>query len=308
MMRNRRRLAVLGLLAGMAAFAPVNVFAGEDGKPGDAAPAAEKPKDDRPVSGDDAAKQAIDRFERDFKARDLGRKMAAIQSLATTKNDLVTKRLGKLLAHPEVDVRSGVALLLADMYQNETLAGETLRRLVDSKEDDTDVLCSALLSLGRLNYTAAIPEMGELCKKAGNVFVKIEALKSFGKMKDKRALIPIFDLWLVNPQGYSWEGGEVSYDSGAAGDADQKEAERQYKEKYGNQQRKGAPPTMLKTYIQAIAEAVEKITGEKLDKPKALMEWMCKHEAELPYKLPSKVKQALKDAQEKEAKKQKDKK
>jgi hypothetical protein len=99
----------------------------------------------------------------------------------------------------------------------------------------------------------------------------------------------------------------VKYDSGAEGDADQKEAERQYKEKYGNQQRKGAPPTMLKTFIQAIAEAVEKITGEKLATPAALMEWMCKHEAELPYKLTPKIKQALKDAQEKAAKKEKDK-
>ncbi len=271
------------------------------------APAPAPAKDDRPVSGDDAAKAAIERFDRDFASRDEGRRMNAISSLGMTKNDLVAKKLGTLLSHPNIEVRQAAALVLEGQYQNKALAGELLRKAMN-KENEAEVLINLALAIGRVPFPDAIPDMGEVMKKDENVFVKIEILKAYGKMKDTRALLPILDLWLVNPHGYSWEGGEVKYDSGAAGDADQKEAERQYKEKYGNQQRKGAPPTMLKTFIQAIAEAVEKITGEKLDKPKALMEWMCKHEAELPYKLPSKVKQALKDAQEKEAKKQKDKK
>jgi hypothetical protein len=263
------------------------------------------PKDPRPAAGDDAAKLAIERFDRDFASRDETKRFGAISSLGSTANDLVTKKLGTLLNHPNLEVRQAAASTMEDQYQNKPLAGELLRKAL-VKEEEAEVLINIALALGRVPHPDAIPDMGEVLKKQGNVFVKIEILKSFGKMKDTRALIPILDLWLVNPQGYSWEGGEVKYDSGAAGDGDQKEAERQYKEKYGNQQRKGAPPTMLKTYIQAIAEAVEKITGEKLSGPTALMEWMCKHEAELPYKLPGKVKQTLKDFQDRAAKKAKD--
>jgi len=139
--------------------------------------------------------------------------------------------------------------------------------------------------------------------------VKIEILKSFGKMKDVRALLPILDLWLVNPHGVkTGEAGEENYDSGAPGDHDAKEAERRYKEKHKTDGRRGAPPAMLKTYIQAIADAVEKITGEKIGTPTELMVWLVKHEAELPYKLPGKVKQTLKEYQDRAAKKEKDKK
>jgi hypothetical protein len=267
-----------------------------------APPPAEK-KLPGPVSGDDAAKAAIERFESDFRSRDEGKRMGAIAALGHTKNDLVTKRLATLLLdHSSVDVRNAAATILDGQYQNTALSGEYLRRAL-VKEKESEVQIAIALSLGRIAYAEAIPDMGEVLKKDDNVFVKIELLKSYGKMKDTRALLPILDLWLVNPQGYSWEGGEVSYDSGAAGDADQKEAERQYKEKYGNQQRKGAPPVMLKTYIQAIADAVFKITGEKLSGPNALVEWLCLHEKELPYPLPGKVKQALKAIQEKAAKK-----
>ena len=268
-------------------------------------PAPPPKKDDRPVSGDDAALAAIERFQRDFKSGDEGRRMNAIQSLGMTKNDLVTKELGKLLSHPNVEVRMAAAMVLDGQYQNTALAGEYLRKSL-GREDDAEVLISVCLSLGRILYRESIPDLGEVIQKNGNVFVKIEGLKTFGKMKDTRALVPILDLWLVNPQGYSWEGGEVHYDSGAPGDKDQKKAEQMYKEKYGDQKRKGAPPTMLKTYIQAIADAVEKICGEKLSTPTELMQWMVKHEAELPYKLPSKVKTTLKEWQERAAKKAKD--
>jgi hypothetical protein len=273
--------------------------------PKGAAPAPANPRG--PVSGDDAAKVAIDRFDRDFATSDEGRRMNAIASLGMTRNDLVAKKLGTLLYHQNLEVRQAAALVLEGQYQNPALAGELLRKAL-VKENESEVLINLALALGRVPHPDAIPDMGEVMKKDENVFVKIEILKSFGKFKDTRALLPILDLWLVNPVGYSWEGGETHVDSGASGDTDQKEAERQYKEKYGGQQRKGAPPTMLKTFIQAIAEAVEKITNEKISGPTALMEWMCKHEAELPYKLPGMVKQKLKEFQDRAAKKAKDKK
>ncbi|MHC4820672.1 MAG: HEAT repeat domain-containing protein [Planctomycetota bacterium] len=258
--------------------------------------AEDEKKDDRPVSSDKAAKMAIDRFQRDFKTRDEGKR--------------VTKKLGQLLRHKNEVVRQGAAMALDDQYNNTELAGEILRKHMKGKEKDFEVLITCCLSVGRLDYKGAISELGDLAEKHNNAFVKIEALKTFGKLKDKRALMPILRMWLKEPQGYSWEGGEVTVDTGAPGDKDQKEAERQYKAKYGNQHRRGGAPTMLKTYVQAIAEAVKEICGEEIEGPTQLMEWMVEHKDELGYPLPGMVKSTLKEWKDRAAKrkKQKDKK
>ncbi|MCK6480903.1 MAG: hypothetical protein L6R43_12395 [Planctomycetes bacterium] len=308
-----RALRWAAVLAAAALVLPAAAAGEGDGKAGDGkagdgagAPAPAKPKDTRPVSGDDAAMAAIERFERDFKATDQGKKMNAMHSLAATKNDLVAKKLGTLLLHPDPEIRAGAAMCLDGQYQNVELCGEILRKAIASKKEDVaEVLMTICLSLGRIDYRPAIPDMGELALKNGDVFVKIEVMKSFRKMKDKAALLPILDLWLVNPQGYSWEGGEVKVDTGAPGDTDQKAAEAEYKKKYGHQGRKGAPPTMLKTYLQAIVEAVAAITGEKLSTPTELMRWMVAHEKELPFPLPAKVKTTLQEFEDRAARRAK---
>ena len=271
------------------------------------APPEEKKKDDRPVSSDDAARAAIDRFEREFGSKDEGRRMNAIVLLGQSKNDLVTKKLGSLLGNPVSDVRQAAALTLDGQYQNTDLSGEFLRKALLS-EEDVEVSMNIALALGRILYAKAVPDMGEVMKKADDAFLKMEILKAFGKMKDKRALVPILEVWLVNPHGYSWQGGEEHVDTGASGDTDQKAAEAKYKEKHKNDHRRAAPPVMLKTYIQAIAECVFQITGEKIQNPMELMQWMVKHEAELGYKLPAMVRTTLKEFEDRTAKKEKDRK
>jgi len=291
-------------LFGAAVLGAAALAGGDAARAQDANPPEKK--DDRPVSSDEAAKQAIARFETDFKATEIGRKMGALQSLSRTKNDLVTERIGRLLGHQDAEIRMGAVMVLDGMYQNEDLAGEIVRKYVASgKEKDDEVMINCMLTLGRLKHVKAIEDMGEVILKHTFVFVKIEGLKAYGKMKDKKALLPILDLWLVDPQGYEWEGGEVTVDTGAPGTEDQDAAEAQYKQKYGNQQRRGAPPTMLKTYIQAIVNAVFEITGEKMKKPTDLMKWLVAHEKELPFKLPGKVKTTLKEFEDRAAKKEK---
>ena len=295
----------LGLAA---AFGIAALLAGPPARAQDAkAPPAEPKK--TPAASDEAATQAITRFDSDFRVQDTGKRMNAIHSLARTKNDLVTERLGKLLSHPDHEIRMGAAMALDSMSHNPDKAGEILRAFITSgKEKEDEVMINCMLSLGRLLHVKAIDDMGEVILKHGNVFVKIEGLKAYAKMKDKAALLPILDLWLVNPQGYSWEGGEVTVDTGAPGTADQEAAEAAYNAKYGNQQRRGSPPTMLKTYIQQIVETVFQITGTKMNVPTDLMKWLVEHEAELPFKLPGKVKTTLKEWEDRAAKKKKDKK
>ena len=76
-----------------------------------------------------SATQAITRFDSDFRVQDTGKRMNAIHSLARTKNDLVTERLGKLLSHPDHEIRMGAAMALDSMSHNPDKAGEILPRI-----------------------------------------------------------------------------------------------------------------------------------------------------------------------------------
>jgi HEAT repeat protein len=273
----------------------------EDVKPKEpAAPA--KPADPRPVSSDEAGKAAVARFDRDFASTDQGRRMNAIQSLSQTKNNIVTKKLASLLGNADSEARMAAAACLDGMYQDPALAGECLRLAMD-KEKDPDVLGAIITSIGRLAHAPALDDLGDILLKNGIVWVKMDVLRAMRKINDKRALLFILELWLKEPHGYSWEGGEVTVDTGAPGDTDQKAAEAAYKAKYGNQGRKGAPPTLIKTYAQEIAETVKALTGDPLGTPTELMKWLCGHEKELSFPLPGFVKTKMKEWDERAAKK-----
>ncbi len=267
-----------------------------------------------PAASDEAARMALTRFDQDFRATDTGRKINAIAALARTKNDLVARRLAGVLAtHPDPEVRGAAAMVLPDMNHDPRLAGDLLGQVLASgKENESSVLMRLADGMAKLAYGDGIPALGELCLKTSDWQLRIAILKAFGRMKDRRALLPILDLWLMEPHGYSWEGGEVHVDTGASGDTDQKEAERQYKQKYGNQHKQGAPPMMVKAYLQALVEAAYSITGVKFEKCIDLCRWMVDHEKELGYPLPGKTRSAIKQrdeeekaAQEKKAKEKK---
>jgi HEAT repeat protein len=300
-MNLRSTTKTLALAAAAMLAAALAAWAGDGDKPKDAPPAAPKPVDTRPVSSDEAGKAAIARFERDFGTTDQGRRMNAIQSLSQTKNNLVTKKLATLLGNADSEVRQAAAMCLDGMYQDPDLAGELLRKGL-SKEKDPDVLGTMVSSIGKLFHAKALDDLGEILLNNGVVWVKIDCLRAMRRINDKRALLLILELWLKEPHGYSWEGGEVTVDTGAPGDTDQKAAEAAYKAKYGNQGRKGAPPTLIKTYAQEIAETVKALTGEKISNPTELMQWLCKNEATLGFPLPAMVKTKMKEWEERSAK------
>ncbi len=276
-----------------------------DGKNAPADPKAGPPpdkKDDRGAASDEVAKAAIERFERDFAGKDEGRRVAAISNLGATRNDLVTKKLGTLLGHQDVQVRVAAAQELDGQAQNRALSGELLRKAA-AREEDAEVLIAITATLAKIQYAKAIPDMGDLALRSREFAVKLEVLKALARMKDGRALLPILDLWLVHPQAVPADaGGEVRCDPGAPGDGDGKKAEEAFRLLYGDQRRKGTPAPTLKNYLQAVADAAEKVAGERLSSPTELMQWLVRHEADLGFKLPARVAQTLKEYQDRAAK------
>ncbi len=258
-------------------------------------------KDDRSSATDEAAKVAIERFEREFKDKDGALRASAIDGLGATRNDLVTKKLGTLLEHREVPVRLMAAEALEGQSQNRLLSGELLRKAV-VKEEDSEVVVAIAATLGRIQYVRAIPSLGEAAFRSRDVRAKLEILKVLARMKDLHALLPILDLWLVHPMIVAADpAADLRLDAGAAGEADPAKAEDAFRVAYGEPRRKG-PPLALKGYVIALADAAEKLAGEKVAGPGDLMLWLVRHEAELGFRLPAKVKAVLREYQERAAK------
>jgi hypothetical protein len=259
-------------------------------------------KDDHPPATDEAAKIAIERFERDFASKEEGRKLTAISNLGATRNDLVTKKLGTLLGQQDSQVRRAAAQTLDGQLQNRALSGELLRKAV-AREEDTEVVLAIVVSLGKIQYAKAVPEMGDVALKSRDLAVNLEVIRSFVKMKDARALLPVLDLWLANPVALPQDpGGEPRLDPGTPGDLDAKKAEDLFRLVFGDLPRMGSPPPTLRSYVQVLADAAEKMAGEKLSSPTDLMLWLVKHEADLGFRLPARVKQVLKEFQDRAAK------
>ena len=72
--------------------------------------------------------------------------------------------------------------------------------------------------------------------------------------------------------------------------------------------RKGAPPVMMKTYVQTRAENVKGICGEEISGPTELMVWMAEHEDELGYELPKSFHKELEKWLERQEKRERSKK
>lgn len=232
------------------------------------------------------AKDQITYFNRDSKkAKDDYKYAELMYELAATRHPLVVKRIGKvMLKESSLDRQMIAASILSEFSSPEdvrTAAGEVLTEALTAKKMENDVIDSAVISIGKLKWTDAVPDLCSILIKGGDPWLLVTTVRIIGDLEDKRALPTLLELWERSPVGYSWETGEVKVDTGAAGTADQEAAEAAWKKKYGHVKAKGKPPVMLKVYIEEIAKSVAKITGEKMKKPTELRKWMELHAEEL---------------------------
>jgi len=232
------------------------------------------------------AKDQVAYFNRDIKrAKDDYKFAELMNELAVTKHALVIKRIGKVMIKSKsMDRQMIAASMLAEFKKPEAIrvaAGEMLVAGLGAKKMPVDVIDSAVISIGKLKFTEAVPNLCEILRKGGDPWLLVTTVRVLGGLKDKRALPILLELWERSPVGFSWETGEVSVDTGASGTADQDAAEAAWKKKYGSVKKKGKPPVMLKVYLQEIAKAVAKITGVQMKKPAELRKWMEANRVEL---------------------------
>lgn len=239
-----------------------------------------------PVRADDSVKvQNVEAAVKYFKkyakkAKDPQRYGDLVMQLQAEDHPLAAEAIGKELRREKDEEQQLIlSFALGEFDRNPEArqkAGEELVESLTKKDYETEVQDNIVTAIGKLKFKPAVPLLCERVEKGGDPWLLVTTVRALGRIGDLRALPTLLGLWERHPVGYSWETGEVTVDTGAPGDKDQKAAEAAWQEKYGAAGLgKGGKPFLLKAYIQELAEAVKRITGdEKVSDPTLLRTWM----------------------------------
>lgn len=238
-----------------------------------------------PARADDSVKvqnvkEAVKYFKKYAKkAKDAQTYGGLVMQLQAEDHPLVAEAIGKELRRVKnQEYQMILAFALGEFERNPEAKAEAGEQLVESlgkKGFENDVQDNMVTALGKLQYRPAVPMLCDRIKGEADPWLLVTTVRSLGKIEDIRALPTLLELWEKNPVGYSWETGEVTVDTGAAGTADQEAAEALWKQKYGNVRKRAGRPFLLKAYVQELAGAVARITGTKeVNDATKLRAWM----------------------------------
>ncbi len=318
-------LLVIGLCVG-----PLGLRAG----------AEEPTKKPKPLvlAGDEEAAEALGAFKEAWKAKGLkgddrvSQRDYAMRGISRIQHPAITKALGKASRSRNADVRMIALIYLGDQKALPHLAGQYALDAMRKHKKDVVLLLTGLQTLGELKYLGARSAIRNLLKHKEFVIRKA-AIATVGRIGDKRMLgdvLRVLGMKLtdqgkepekksggkeVTEEGYSWDGVEVHYDTGSAGDGDQKMAEKLGKAQLaknkaaaqggkggnkaggvagvGGSGGRGGSARSTQELIPTILRTLKALTGEEFDKPGTIRTWLRTHRAQL-----AKDAKAL-DAQEK---------
>jgi len=243
------------------------------------------------VSEDDATKALAD-FEAAYKAgKEVEDKQAAVFGLYSAPHDRVLAKLTALLRSRDPQIRNVAALALGGQKHNVPKAGGALAKAFKVEFSNELVLSSVIDGMADLRFYGYWPELDK-CLFDTRAAVAIRALDLIAANKDWRAWESLLKLYKQQiAKGYSWETGEVTVDTGAAGDEDQKAAEAAWHAKYGAgggkaqgaaAGRAGARKEInLRTQLR---RTVKELTGIDFDTALDFEDWVLEHYADVARK------------------------
>lgn len=229
---------------------------------------------------DEKAKDAIARFQEAFKTATVEGKQSAVYDLHDVPNDLVLKELSRLLKNKDPKVRHVAALAVGGQSHDAKSAGELLLKTYKGDFDAEEVVASVLQAFAELKYMGYWPAV-ETALKDERTPVVLQSLDLVGNNQDWRAFPELVEMYKVAlPAGKNWGGGEeVTVDTGAEGDADQKAAEAKYNAQNpgrgggGGGGGGGGRSSMLRNLSRPIEKCVKRITGVRFDNSLDLETW-----------------------------------
>ena len=251
--------------------------------------AREKEEKVQPHADADVDK-ATERFEQDFADKDMDKRLRILKWYGMYMHKDVLKKLKKIwLKDRNVELQAAAAAGLGNQLHDPKGATSALMQGIEKyekyasrKNTDTEdeELAQELEARALSTAIASLGKLGRKPDKKGWKLIKglidhnhddvaIAMLNWCGTTKEWRSLKIILEWFEFYPDGYSWSGGSVTVDTGAAGNKDAKAAKAKFMAKYGGRAKKARPKAH-----DAMKKALLDITGEKFEKPEELKAWM----------------------------------
>lgn len=269
MRSHAARILALGLGALLLAGAPLRAEA-PDVAPGGPA-----------LASDAEADAALDAFKEAWKApgtrgdeRTAVRELA-MRRLAKVQHAKVVERLSRLTRDRDLDIRTLAVMYLGEQKALPGAAGREVVKALNANLKDPVYVMFAIEAIGDLGYRGALKEMRALLAHKDDGVQKV-ALLAVGDTEEMRLLEDLLQRMkeLKIDSGVSWEGGEVHYDTGAAGTHDQEMAEKLYHEKYGSNARQGrSAGRAMRDMRPILLEALKRLTGKEFLTTKQARAW-----------------------------------
>ena len=253
---------ILLSLAFVALLAPAFALAEE--------PAADEVEPILPLADEAEAKEALGAFKRDFRARGfkgdekLAMKEVAMRTLAAIQHPLVSDRLYKLTRNRDADIRTLAVLYLGYQRALPGYAGPLVVKAIKTQNSDAVFAMFGIEAIENLDFRGGVALMRALMAHKDEGVKKV-AILYIGDAQEWRMIDDLLKLMkeLKIDKGWKTEGHEVRYDSGAAGDADQKKAEAIYKAKYGKSKGKAkSGGRAMRDMKPVLLEAMKNLTGQ----------------------------------------------
>lgn len=317
-------MARVSILALVCLFA-VALFLGGPATQAEEKKEAKQPKGPPPLATDEQAAEALAVFKEAWKAKGLkgddkiSARDYAMRALAKVQHPDVVDALGKVSRSGDEILRMIALIYLGDQSTSPHAAARHVLAAMKKHKKDEVVLMTGLQSIGYLKYLGARQEIGELLKHK-SYLVKKAAIAAIGQTTDIRMLQEMLNLIglkletqsskaagkedsggqpEVTEEGYSWEGVEVTYDTGTPGTHDQEMAERIGREQLaanraaaeaahaassvnrtgagsGNTSggARGAQARSPEELIPAILRTLKQLTGGDFENPGEIIPWM----------------------------------
>ncbi len=219
------------------------------------------------------AKDKVASFNQSFKvtgktlpAIEEHEKRQEIRRLGKYDHELIVKRMSLLLREKIKTYRLEAAKALGRLKSSPKTATRGLSKVLSVKEEDGPFLAAVIRALGFHRHRKSLDIIGKcLDHPSDEVFMaSIWAMGEIRNLTSTKVLLPVFELNIMDRA----KGVNVRVDTGAAGNGDRAAAAAK-----GKSRQKKRRPNQQKI-LEEIRSALEKMTGERLEKPENLREWM----------------------------------
>jgi len=242
-----------------------------------------------PLASDDVATEALKVFKTAFKAKGYKgeEKVAeqdwALRQLAKVQHPKVVDALAKVTKHRDELLRTAALIQLGAQRRIPGYAGLAVIEAMKRQKKDSTFLMAGLDAIANLRYMGAREVLVTLMKHHDYAVVK-NTLVTIGRMEDKRFVDDIVKLMkaLKIEKGAKWDGASASHDSGAAGDHDQKVAEKKAKAAIAKNKGKGKRSAKsMRDLGPIVLEVAFQLTGQQFSGGVAARKWLSEHRAEV---------------------------